>query len=189
MLDDVDGLSASINIEITAITASLLDLNNNLIGLSQSVNNELDYINATFSNYYLASNPAGYITASSLIGVEYKVNKDQPNGYAGLDGNGYIPTNILPDSVVGNVKYKGTYNGVIIVSSPQTNLIGQPLPIAATANMGWFLISLNSFTYSGIDFNLGDWAFFSGLLSKGFNAEDKDFATMGDFFKSLTPAH
>ena len=182
MIDDVDGLSYSINTEITninsqitSITASISDLNNNLIGLSQSVNqgfnlvnNQITNINATFSNYYLASNPSGYLTASSLTNVEYKANKNQPNGYAGLDGNGIIPTNILPDSVVGNVKYKGSYNGTIIVDSPQTSLIGQPLPTAGTANTGWFFFALNSFTYSGIDFNLGDW-----IISNGVNGWSK----------------
>jgi len=97
----------------------------------------------------------GYLTQSSLTNVEYTTNKNTPNGYAGLDGNGYIPTNILPDSVVGNVKYKGTFDPITTTFS------------ATPSNLGWYFISTNSGTYSGLGFNTGDWMISEGTyLSK-----------------------
>ena len=137
--------------------------NNNINSLSQSVSEieiDLGEINATFSNYYLNTNPAGYITASSIINVEYQSNKNQPNGYAGLDGNGYIPTSILPDSVVGNVKYKGTFDPITTTFS------------ATSSNLGWYYIATNSATYSGLYFQIGDWMISEGTyLSKVANTD------------------
>jgi len=143
LIEDVNGLSQSINIEIN------------------NIQSEIDTINSTFSNYYLNSNPYGYITQSSLNGVEYQSNKDIPNGYAGLDGNGYIPTSILPDSVVGNVKYKGTFNPLTTTFS------------ATSSNLGWYYINNGvSATYSGLYFQVGDWMISEGTyLSKVANTD------------------
>ena len=98
---------------------------------------------------------SSYLTASSLTNVEYKANKNQPNGYAGLDGNGIIPTSILPDSVVGNVKFKGTFDPITTTFS------------ATYSNLGWYFISIGTGTYSGLGFNVGDWMISEGtFLSK-----------------------
>ena len=82
-------------------------------------------------------------------------NKNTPNGIAGLDGNGIIPTSILPDSVVGNVKFKGTFDPITTTFS------------ATYSNLGWYFISIGTGTYSGLGFNVGDWMISEGtFLSK-----------------------
>ena len=87
-------------------------------------------------------------------------NKNTPNGIAGLDGNGIIPTSILPDSVVGNVKFKGTFDPITTTFS------------ATYSNLGWYYISTNSATYSNLFFQVGDWMISEGTyLSKVANTD------------------
>lgn len=74
--------------------------------------------------------------------------KNQINGYAGLDGNAKIPTVLLPDSILGQLEYKGTFD-------PAS---GYP----ATPEKGWFYISIANATISGVDYKVGDWAVYNG---------------------------
>jgi hypothetical protein len=119
-------------------------------GFVKIIGNVINYDNST------------YLTASSLINLEYTTNKNTPNGYAGLDGNGYIPISILPDSVVGNVKYKGTFNPLTTTFS------------ATFSNIGWYYINNSgiSATYSGLFFQEGDWMISEGtIISKVANTD------------------
>lgn len=83
------------------------------------------------------------------------------NGFAQLDSSALIPLSILPDSILGNVKYKGTYNGTVL-SSPDSALNGQPLPTAASGNAGYYFIVSTGFTLSGTIYNVGDWIISDG---------------------------
>jgi len=73
--------------------------------------------------------------------------KNQTNGYAGLDGNAKIPSILLPDSVLGQLEYKGTFTPTAYPSSPEK---------------GWFYISIGNGTIGGADYKVGDWAVFNG---------------------------
>lgn len=73
--------------------------------------------------------------------------KNQINGYAGLDTNAKIPSSLLPDSVLGQLEYKGTFTPTAYPSSPEK---------------GWFYISIGNGTIGGVDFQVGDWAVFNG---------------------------
>jgi hypothetical protein len=87
-------------------------------------------------------------------------NKNTPNGIAGLDLNGIIPTSILPDSVLGNTKFKGTFDPITTTFS------------ATSSNLGWYYISIGIGTYSGLNFNIGDWMISEGtFLSKVDNTD------------------
>jgi hypothetical protein len=122
-------------------TFSLLS---DLSDLSQSINNELN-------NYYLISNPAGYITGTALNGYELQSNKNTSNGYAGLV-DGKLNLNQIPDSILGGVKYQGTFNPLTTTFS------------ATASNKGWYYISTGSGTYSGLGFNTGDWIISDGSM-------------------------
>ena len=74
--------------------------------------------------------------------------KNQINGYAGLDSNAKIPSSLLPDSVLGQLEYKGTFN-------PNS---GYPV----SPEKGWFYISIANALISGVDYQVGDWAVFNG---------------------------
>lgn len=73
--------------------------------------------------------------------------KNQINGYAGLDANAKIPSSLLPDSVLGQLEYKGTFTPTAYPSSPEK---------------GWFYISIGNGTIGGVDYQVGDWAVFNG---------------------------
>ena len=71
-----------------------------------------------------------------------------------IDSNGKIPTSLLPDSIVGQLEYKGTWNAnsPAGVSSPET---------------GWYYICTtagdkNPANGTGTHYDIGDWAVYNG---------------------------
>lgn len=83
------------------------------------------------------------------------------NGYAKLDGSALIPLSLFPDAVLGNVKYKGTYDGSTVTSADAT-LNGNPLPSASSANQGFYFIATAGFTNGGNTYVTGDWIISDG---------------------------
>jgi|GEM_PF-6296217 len=129
-----------------------------------------------FSNYYDKATsdsrfqPVGNyltgITASevdSALGFtpENAANKNAVNGYAGLDSSGLLSLNLFPDKLLGNVKYKGTYDGNVITSS-DNSLNGLALPISNSGTTGFYFILTSGVTNSGITYNVGDWIISDG---------------------------
>lgn len=97
------------------------------------------------------------------------------NGYAKLDTSGLIPLSLIPDTLLGNVKYKGTYDGST-VTSPDSALNGNPLPTAASGNQGYYFIITAATTISGVDYSVGDWVISDG--SAGYTrVENSDAVT------------
>jgi len=64
--------------------------------------------------------------------------KNQINGYAGLDNNAKIPSSLLPDSVLGQLEYKGTFN-------PNN---GYPV----SPEKGWYYIAIANALIGGVDY-------------------------------------
>lgn len=113
------------------------------------------------------STPLGYEDVLSDLDERFNLKEDKANkgvadGYAPLDNNVKIPLEYINDALLGNVNWKGLYDGSIITSSPDPSLIGQPLPLPTPINKGWYFISTGDYTYSGIDFKTGDWIISSG---------------------------
>lgn len=97
------------------------------------------------------------------------------NGYAQLDSSALLPLALFPDSVLGNVKYKGTYNGTVVTSADAT-LNGNPLPAAASGNQGYYFIVTAIFTLSTVTYQIGDWIISDG--SAGYTrVENSDAVT------------
>lgn len=86
---------------------------------------------------------------------ENKSEKSQANGYASLDGSGKVPVSELPDTVVGAVDYKGTWNA-------STNTPDLP---ASTPDKGdYYVVAVAGSTSLGgiTDWKIGDWAIYNG---------------------------
>ena len=107
-------------------------------------------------DHYLPNKSGTILVDSDLSTYQAKSEKNQVSGYAGLDINGLLTTNLFPDSILGNVKFKGTYNGSLIVSDDAT-INGHTLPTASSGNTGWYFISTSAYTASTIAYEVGDW--------------------------------
>lgn len=102
--------------------------------------------------------------ASLGFTAENAANKDQNNGYAGLDGGGKIPAALLPSSVMA---YHGNWNAS--TNSPSlSNGAGDAgdvylVSVAGTRNFG----------AGNITFKVGDWAVYSGSVwEKSLNSNE-----------------
>jgi hypothetical protein len=108
-----------------------------------SVNNtEFQYINS------LTSNAQTQITARQVTS-----EKGQANGYAPLDSGAKVAEAYLPDSIVGQVEYMGTWN-----ASTDT----PTLPSASTVKGNYYIVSVAG-TYETIAYEVGDWVISNGV--------------------------
>lgn len=78
--------------------------------------------------------------------------KGQANGYAPLDASAKITTTYLPDSIVGQVEYQGTWDA-------STNT--PTLPTASTVKGHYYIVSTGG-TYLSITYDVGDWVISNG---------------------------
>lgn len=128
-------------------------------------------LNGTGLNQYLTTDSNGKIILkalqtsdiSSIVDSYIDTKKGVANGIAPLNSSAKIDTTYLPDAVLGNVKYKGTYNIVTdVISSDDPALNGQPLPAAGSGNTGFYFIVQGSGTVSGTSYTTGDWIISNG---------------------------
>jgi len=79
--------------------------------------------------------------------------KNQANGYAPLDSGAKIPIANLPDSVVGQVEYQGTWDA---------STDDPTLPSASTVKGHYYVVSVGG-TYETITYAIGDWIISNGV--------------------------
>lgn len=79
--------------------------------------------------------------------------KGVANGYVPLDSSGKIPSSYIPDSILGQVTYVGTWNA-------STNTPTLPDP---TTVKGDYYIVTTAGTYLGTDYQIGDWIISDGV--------------------------
>jgi len=96
--------------------------------------------------------PAGLATTSDLSLKISTSEKGAASGVATLGADAKIPTDQLPDSILGQVSYAGTWN-----ASTNTPAVG----LASLAKGKYYIVSTAG-TFSTIDFNLGDWIISNG---------------------------
>jgi len=99
----------------------------------------------------------GYLSSADWNTFNNKQSTSQKgaaSGYAPLDENQKVPTDNLPDSLVGAVVYQGTWNA-------NTNI--PTLPTPAAGNNGHYYIVSDAGTYLGITYAIGDWAISNGI--------------------------
>jgi len=80
--------------------------------------------------------------------------KGAANGYAPLDSGAKVPISNLPDSVVGQVEYQGTW-----AASTNTPTLANP---PSSTTKGHYYVASDSGTQFGISFQTGDWIISNG---------------------------
>jgi hypothetical protein len=88
-----------------------------------------------------------------LTNYQLLSQKGVANGYVPLDSSGKIPTAYIPDSILGQVTYVGTWNAT-------TNVPTLPSP---TTVKGDYYIVTTAGTYLGTDYQIGDWIISDGV--------------------------
>jgi hypothetical protein len=87
--------------------------------------------------------------------------KAQANGYTPLDSGAKVPLIHLPDSILGQVRYMGTWNA----NTNTPTLINPP----ASTTKGEYYVVSSAGTFAGIEYNIGDW-----IISNGTSWEKVD---------------
>lgn len=85
---------------------------------------------------------------------ENKSEKGVANGYAPLDAGAKINEAYLPDSIVGQVSYQGTWD-----ASTNTPALADP-----TTVKGHYYVVSTEGTYLGVTYHVGDWAISNGTI-------------------------
>lgn len=89
-------------------------------------------LNGQIPTAWLGTTPG---TAAQGDLVEYLSNKDQPNGYVGLDSSGQIPTAMLPDEVG-----LATVNSVGLSMPTDFIVVNSPITTSGTIQVRWKLL-------------------------------------------------
>lgn len=84
-----------------------------------------------------------------------------------LDSGNKIPVNYFPSSLLGSLKYKGVFDGTTVTEGPDADLIGQPLPAANDASLGWYFKAGGTFTVGAVTYDQGDNIISNGTLGYG----------------------
>ena len=82
------------------------------------------------------------------------IEKGNANGVATLDAGGKVPLTQIPDSIIGQVTYMGTWNA-------STNNPALANPPASTTQGDYYVVSVAGTQFS-ISFNVGDWIISNG---------------------------
>jgi hypothetical protein len=140
--------TANINTEISDRESADTTLQSNIDTNTASISsNNTDIATNTVN---IASNDTDI---SNLQSSKQNVSeKNQANGYAPLDSSAKIPIANLPDSVVGQVEYQGTWN-----ASNDT-----PSLPSASASKGYYYVVATAGTYQTISYAIGDWVISNG---------------------------
>ena len=85
--------------------------------------------------------------------AEFLVNKGQPSGYVPLDASSKILETYLPASIIGGLKFQGTWNAT--TDDPS-------LPLASTVNGHYYIVSVAG-TFETIIYGVGDWVISNGV--------------------------
>ncbi len=96
-------------------------------------------------------------------GKEDKSEKGAASGYAPLDSDSKVPTANLPDSVLGQLEYKGTWNADTDTPS---------LPSASTVKGNYYVVSTAG-VYETVDYEIGDWIVSNGTAWEKIDNSDK----------------
>lgn len=80
------------------------------------------------------------------------------------DANAKLLLANIPDSILGNVKFKGTWDLVNnLVNSTDEDYNGLPLPVASADNVGIYLILTCDGTFETVEYKIGDWILSNGI--------------------------
>lgn len=131
---------------------------------------------ANVNNTSDINKPISTATQTALDLKENKSNKGIANGYAGLDANAKILFADIPDVILGQVLFGGTWNASTAVATLSKNakakldttvntitLTNNTAPSTGySANEGIYYITSTAGSFASISFDVGDW-----LISNG----------------------
>ena len=140
---DSNELSIQNNVDNIAINNDLI--NDNITDITANATN----IATNVTN--IATNVADIVTINNT--AEFLVNKGQASGYVPLDANSKILETYLPASVIGALKYIGTWDA--LNDTPT-------LPSATTNNGNYYIVSVAG-TYLSVSYGIGDWIVSNGV--------------------------
>ncbi|GIU69059.1 MAG: hypothetical protein KatS3mg002_0295 [Candidatus Woesearchaeota archaeon] len=111
--------------------------------------------NANIQNHISSTSNPHSVTAAQVGAVPIS-EKGAPGGVATLDGSGKVPSSQLPDSLIGAVIYKGTWDA-------DTNT--PAIPVADSSNKGWYYkvsVAGNTNINGVSNWGVGDWIISNG---------------------------
>ncbi len=149
---DISGLDSRLTTAEGNITSNDTDIATNVTNIATNVTNIATNATDIATNVTnIASNDTDISNLQS--GKQNISEKNQANGYAPLDSGAKIPIANLPDSVVGQVEYQGTWDASI--DDPT-------LPSASTVKGHYYVVSVGG-TYETITYAIGDWIISNGV--------------------------
>lgn len=115
----------------------------------------------TIDNGVIDYNKLATSLQTLINGKISSTEKGAAGGVAPLTASSKIDPIYLPDSVLGNLKFKGTWNAnTNVITSADLTLNGNPVPAASSSNEGYYFIvqTAGATNVSGItDWKVGDW--------------------------------
>jgi hypothetical protein len=173
-LPDASGLADG-NYGAFTVTGGVAQLNDEVVDTDQyahnSISNDKLYHVAqyTFKGRLSAGagDPEDLTANQALSGLDTATDpylrtskRAANNGVASLDAGGKVPIAQIPDAVIGQVEYQGTWNAA-------TNTPAIPVP--STSNKGWYYLAnagvSSAHGYANVpavDFEIGDWIISDG---------------------------
>jgi len=148
-LTTAEGNITSNDTDITGLDNRLTTAEGNISSNDTDIATNASNIATNVTN--IASNDTDISNLQS--GKQDISEKNQANGYAPLDSGAKIPIANLPDSVVGQVEYQGTWDASI--DDPT-------LPSASTVKGHYYVVSVGG-TYETITYAIGDWIISNGV--------------------------
>lgn len=138
----------------------------------------------TFKSFFTNANTAartytfpdrdGTIADDTDLALKQNLSeKNAVSGYAGLDGSGFLDINQIPASLLGGVRYQGTWNAT--TNSPT-------IPAAAAGNKGYYYkVSVaGTTTIDGIsEWAAGDWIISNGTTWDKVDSTDQVSSVFG----------
>jgi hypothetical protein len=163
---DVSSLSSVVSITGTATTnqmvkfTGLSSIGNSIVsdnGTTVNIGGNLSVDNNITVGTINSGTSTDFVKGDgSLDGTTYQdeAEKNQANGYAPLDSGAKIPLANLPDSILGQVSYQGTW-----AASSNTPTLANP---PASTTKGEYYVASDDGTQFGIEFKTGDWIISNG---------------------------
>jgi hypothetical protein len=157
----IDGtaLQNGIATNVTNIATNATNIATNVTGIATNATNIASNDNDIAANTTnIANNATNIATNATDINTinttaEFLVNKGQPSGYVPLDASSKILETYLPASVIGGLKYIGTWDA--LNDTPT-------LPSATTNNGNYYIVSVAG-TYLSVSYGIGDWIVSNGV--------------------------
>jgi len=163
---DVNDLTSVVNITGTATTNQMVkftginSIGNTIVsdnGTIVNVAGDLSVDNNLTVGTINSGTSSDFVKGDgSLDSTDYQdiSEKDQANGYAPLDSGAKIPLANLPDSILGQVSYQGTW-----AASTNTPTLANP---PASTTKGEYYVASDDGTQFSIEFKTGDWIISNG---------------------------